>query len=253
MAKRIKRAPAGTKAIAVSGDLWNALCDLVERSQIVSVAAPLFLQDTPAGKVLGFHGGEDKARWVKVTSDRDSHGGEYGGRVSVGEMEDADGNLTLPQAMTYPDADDCVIYNEEENEQPTHWLKKPSYALGIITGQITTGDDAGKFIVSIQCGNPRVESPEDLASAPSTATDADTKSWDRRDEASEGDAKGDCPITIQFNSRPNEDSEADGEGVITTYSFWRTATIDASGKWVSVSAETRVTESESEPACPEEE
>jgi len=188
----------------------------------------------------------DLVRWLKVTTDDD--GGKYLGRISRGRMTGADGTLALPDGMTYPDEDDCLIENEEEDGQETHWLKKPSYVLGRYTGRVAEGDNEGLAIYAIQCGNPRTADPADFTELPEDETEADTHTWDRRNADSEGDDRGDVPLLETYVTR-FADSEADEEGIVTRYIFTATRLLDASGKVVARSAETRAEFSKFKAPC----
>jgi len=111
----------------------------------------------------------------------------------------------------------------------------------------------GKSLVMIS-GPPvmRTDSPENLATVGGDPTQPIETSWGR-DRLTSGQQKGNGPFIIKFLSRPFEESEPDGDGVITKYGFYRTATIDAGGHFFLLpDGETRFVVETSKPPCPPE-
>ncbi len=76
---------------------------------------------------------------VKITSSA-SGGGKYNGRILDGlNTAAATGNLAMPEGMTVPTADDCLILNLSENAASTHTIADNSWSPGLLVGQTAAG------------------------------------------------------------------------------------------------------------------
>lgn len=170
--------------------------------------------------------GSDSVTVVKISSDA-AGGGKYNGRIMTGGISiGASGDLTLPEQLVDPGADNTLIANLAEDGQPTHWLKAGSYALGSI---------AGLSIVEIFEGIARTASPDVLGDGTEGTETAGTDTWNRA-SAGSGTNYGDNPIDVWVISRVVYNPTGD----MKLYAMTRKLSFAADGKLSTVSAETRV-------------
>lgn len=98
----------------------------------------------------------DSSVVVKLTGNR-SDGGEYNGRIGYGAMTSTNGNLNMPEAYSFPNADNAIVYNPPETGTSSHSIpfaiESKRYRLGKVTGVVASGDDKGKRIVVLDGGS----------------------------------------------------------------------------------------------------
>lgn len=88
---------------------------------------------------------------LKVTSAVSGKGAWYNGRLLIGTFTgDALTNLTMPEGMTVPGADDSLIFNVGENGLTTHVIANNSYILGFY---VYTDTNSKKIFAGIGPGN----------------------------------------------------------------------------------------------------
>lgn len=165
---------------------------------------------------------------VKVISVTD-HGGYNLRILTGGSTADGTSDLTMPGGLTVPASNNALGYNPEEGGNPTNWLKLNSFALGALVGKKSDGTP----ILQLSGVEYKTASPQALAVGTSETANVDT--W-TRSAATSGTDYGDIPVTIQFVARTVYNASGDQK----IYNFVKTMTIDAGGRVVNVSPETRV-------------
>jgi hypothetical protein len=218
-------------------DLIDGLNQLVDRLNSVTPrsSATVRVSTTPGGStfdtikqtvVSSVSGDVKDAVVVKVIA-AESGGGIYSGRILTGDST-ADGGdeLTMPEGMTVPDADNALVLNLDENGESRHGLVLNSYAVGLVVGSTTEGTP--RTIVAIPRGQARTATPDTVGAASEGNEAADTATWAREAD--------DAPVDVYVCSRVGY-FDAGNE---TLYAYIRKLSFDASGRLVAVSAETRV-------------
>lgn len=109
----------------------------------------MFLQTDPPTKYYVFAHGVGAAVVVKITGNA-SGGGKYLGRICSGNSTAIDtGNLSMPEGLTVPAADNALILNMVENGLSTHALATNTFHVGTIRGVVPGGTHQGKTIITI--------------------------------------------------------------------------------------------------------
>ena len=176
---------------------------------------------------------------VYVQSAITSMGGAYVGiayamNMNVNQL--AEPLETLPELATSTGVV-VVILNADEDGQPTHWLTLGQYLVGTYTGQAfgQIGDEVlpPYSVVTVNNGTARTASATLIGAVGEILTPM-TETWDRRIVTS-GTNKGDVPVRVYYH-RTAYDSAAVTPQLI---GFVWSQLYDASGKLVSISAETQ--------------
>ena len=182
--------------------------------------------------------------FVRVDSVVASAGGKYAGKIMGGGTfsDTGAGNLSLPDGLTQDG--DCLIVNDDEDGQPTHWLTLGTYTEGVYGGMST--EATPRPIVRVLRGRYRTASPQTLAATGGgTGETAETDTWDRT-RVTSGTDYGDVPLKVQVQTRTVYN--ATGDKVL--YEFYRALTFAADGRLASVSAEARVVVDNPDTSCP---
>lgn len=143
-------APPGVGSVVLAPEVWDRVRDLLTRCVNFSVAAPLQLSDTPAGRALSIQL-EPDLRIVKVTGNA-AGGGKYLGQVLQGPGTVSEsGDLTEDEIGLRPSSDNCLILNADEVSQSTHDLTagtpRVKWFIGFPRG--TTSGTPGKYVYAI--------------------------------------------------------------------------------------------------------
>lgn len=173
-------------------------------------------------------GGSRPAILAKIVSVISSAGGKYNGTIYGGTMvDDGTGNLALPDGMTA--GDDCLVVNEDEDGQPTHWIKPDTYAEGFYGGMST--EDTPRPIIRLLRAQYLADGANTLAIGTSETAYPDT--WDRT-RVTSGTDYGES-VQVPRVTRLVYDPASDQ----VLYQFIQTDTIAADGRLVSTTAEVR--------------
>jgi hypothetical protein len=154
MAKRRFTRAQPDEVVTLRGALYNRLVETLEWLTGLTVATPLELHEGPGGPVIGARipPPGDNWVWVKATSATLNTvplgGGKYAGRMMTGTSTVAANatNLTMPEGLTTPGADDCMIANVAESGTTSHALThadaNTSFVLGYLSGETVTANGA---------------------------------------------------------------------------------------------------------------
>jgi hypothetical protein len=165
---------------------------------------------------------------VKITANQ-TGGGKYDGTVYGGTMTSTNtGNATLPEGLTAGQS--CLVVNDDEDGQPTHWVQLNTYAEGFYGGMST--ESTPRPVVRIQRAKYRTASPQTFGSAAERTTAA-TDSWSRIASTS-GSAYGDTPIELWVCTGVFYDHAA---GTPALTALMRKVTLAADGRPHALSAE----------------
>lgn len=143
---REQRAIPGDDRSAELDAMRQELADL--RGQLAAAVSLIrYLQEqTPRLATAGTTGGN--ACVVKVTGNA-SGGGKFNGRILTGDSTAvATGNLSMPEGMTVPAADNALVLSLYENGLSTHDLGINTYHVGV-----KCGVSGGKTVVVVQALN----------------------------------------------------------------------------------------------------
>ena len=159
---------------------------------------------------------------VKVISNA-TGGGKYNGRILRGRSTAvATGNLSMPEGLTVPAANDSLVLNMRENGASTHWVAANTFALGEIVGMTA----AGLFIVTTEILEVGTHvTPFTIPEGDDG--DAETTEWDIDDQPEGYDGVTYSPSRVYWS------------GVTTESFYWfvRQPTFDSIGRLVHVGPE----------------
>jgi hypothetical protein len=150
---KFPRAPA-PRPVIIDADVWNDLAGAVERLANLSVAAPLSLSDSPAGRTLSITPAAARVIWVKtITNSAEAGGGKYAAKsysgplrvdhAAAGNLADAD--LGAPAAST-----DIELWHLGEAGSSAHSLLDNTNYPALFTGHYTNESTPRK--ICIFCG-----------------------------------------------------------------------------------------------------
>lgn len=215
-------------------DLIDGLNSLVDRLNSVTPrsSATIRVSSVPGGSTLDVvkatSAGTNAVSVVvvKVTSN-ETGGGIYSGRILT-DNSTADGSdeLTMPEGMTVPDADDALVLNLDEDGEGRHSLLLNSYAVGLVVG--STSEATPRTIVAIPRGTARTATPDTVGAASEGSEAAESTTWARGTD--------DAPVDVWVTSRVGYFDAGDE----TLYAYLRKLSFAADGRLVGVSGETRV-------------
>lgn len=117
---------------------WNIVAAICEWISKLAVAPPLMLSDSASGPVLSIALEDGTAVLVKITTI--AGGAKYNGRIVTGDPDptaSTAADLSMPEGMTVPSADNCIVYNTLEST--THRVVLNHYYVGEIRGNLTDG------------------------------------------------------------------------------------------------------------------
>jgi hypothetical protein len=133
-----------TKGIVLSQTTFDYLMRAAERVYglhgpgITNGPSGISITPPPARQQPG-RSDDDSGVTVKITSAA-SGGGQYNGRILTGQSTaDGSGDLALPEGMTVPDADDCLVINLSESVVSGHEIANNSFRTGRVVGVTTAG------------------------------------------------------------------------------------------------------------------
>lgn len=146
---KFNRVPPGQIA-AIRGEAWNRLCDYVERHDELSVQPPLTLSNQGGLKVIGIGKFPNPTVLVKVTGNA-TGGAQNVGRILTGSSTaDGVGNLTMPEGMTVPAADNALILDLNGNGTAVWGLSANTFHIGLVVGTVAAeGLYKGYTIVAV--------------------------------------------------------------------------------------------------------
>lgn len=232
----------------LAAEKLNAMMRGVVRG--ITVGPGLVKRESPDGSrvaiALGtpLSPGREYPSVVATADTADTKGGKYLGALLRGASTATAGaaDLALPEGMTA--GDPCLILHTPEDGLPTHWIELGTEVVGKVVGRTAAGADPeadpARWIVVTGAGTYRTDGS---TLAAGTGTDANTDTWDRT-RVTSGTDYGDGGVTRTYVERVVWDGTAK-----KLYQFTRDEVLDASGRSVSISAETR-TEIDAAEDCP---
>lgn len=192
---------------------------LLPAGTVVQVFA-LYARD--GTKLYAFNQPPAGAVVVKITGT--AGGGKYTGRILTGASSaSAAGNLSMPEGMSVPAADNALVLNEEEDGLSGHRLAVPCYAVGSVAGV-----SQGLNVVMIRGALGATGGGSTLGDGTGGPVAADSSSWSRSSSAT--------PLVVWAQTRTVWDPSG---GVL--YAYLRSFTFDARGMLISVSGENQIT------------
>jgi len=193
---------------------------LLAAGTVVQVFA-LYARD--GTKLYAFNQPPAGAVVVKITGAA-SGGGKYTGRIVSGASTAiGSGNLSMPEGMPVPAADNALILNEEEDGLSGHRLAAPCFAVGSVAGI-----SQGLNVVMIRGALGTTAGASSLGDGAGGAVAADSSSWSRSSSGT--------PLVVWVQTRTVWDASG---GVL--YGYLRSFTFDARGMLVAVSGENQIT------------
>jgi hypothetical protein len=130
----LPRAPDPNAGLAVPGAVWNRMADMLERLSRLSVEPPLSIHNNGNSISITFNR-PDAVVPLELTA-TETGVGYYKGRILTGSISIADVtvNLALPQGLTVPSADNCLVLNFVEAGYPAHAINLPIWGAGLSLG-----------------------------------------------------------------------------------------------------------------------
>lgn len=150
--QKFPRAPINGPPVALSADVYNALCDAIERSAKWTVTPPLKLQSVASGNYLSLVATANSDVPLKLTSTVSSQGGRYKAHTySGGAKNNASGNLAATDIGTASASENAMVWNLCEIARGTHHisLSDPAQYIVMATPTGTTDTTSGFPIYEI--------------------------------------------------------------------------------------------------------
>lgn len=99
--QKFPRAPVNGPPVALSADVYNALCDAIERSAKWTVTPPLKLQSVASGNYLSSTSSSSQETVLVAIIDKETGGGYYKGSIATGTSNGGNGANPANAPGTY--------------------------------------------------------------------------------------------------------------------------------------------------------